>query len=344
MKNIFNDNFQAVLWPLFRLKPAFAWADGIFSPLKRALLEHKELPDDKKISVSSASSRENAVQFYEDYFQYKNISFSVENRNDEMPVIKPADYIQNWGRRLEADLKYLNKEEYNNNADGIHFKGSLKDLWISKEAEISDMAFIDASTGPVIIEKGAKVSAFSHIEGPVFIGPLSRLDRAYLKNSRIGFNCRIGGEVDSSLFSDFSNKHHEGFIGHSLVADWVNLGALTTTSDLKNNYGKVRLYYQDERFEAETIKFGSIIGDYVKTGIGTMLNTGTVIDMGCLMFERLRKQKYYSPFFWGGENENTYEIEKFLADANTIMKRRGESIHSFIEKYARIFSEKKYRI
>lgn len=83
----------------------------------------------------------------------------------------------------------------------------------------------------------------------------------------IGHTCRIGGEVENSMIGNFSNKHHEGFLGHSFLGSWVNIGALATTSDLKNNYGFIRIKIGEEQINTETIKFGSIIGDFSKIGI-----------------------------------------------------------------------------
>ena len=138
--------------------------------------------------------------------------------------------------------------------------------------------------------------------------------------------------IESSFFSDFSNKHHEGFVGHSRVGSWTNLGALTTTSDLKNNYGTVRLSFKNESVSTETVKFGSIIGDYVKTGIGTMLNTGAILDAGAMLFEGRPAMKYYPPFFWGGAEVQRYKWEKFMADIAVVMKRRNKEPDEFIRE------------
>lgn len=191
-------------------------------------------------------------------------------------------------------------------------------------ASLSRFAVFDTTKGTIVIDANVRISAFSLIQGPAYIGKDSQLDRCNFSNSICGENCRLGGEIADSIIGNFSNKHHEGFLGHSLVGDWVNLGALTTTSDLKNNYGEVRLHFGSEAFNTGTIKFGSIIGDYVKTAIGTMLGTGTVVDFGTNLFGAHSFSGYIPPFQWG--KEQVYEREKFLTDAERMMQRRGKSI------------------
>jgi hypothetical protein len=150
---------------------------------------------------------------------------------------------------------------------------------------------------------------------------------------RRGNDCRLGGEIADSIIGDFTNKHHEGFLGHSLVGDWVNLGALTTTSDLKNNYGEVRLTFKDQKYPTGTIKFGSIIGDYAKTAIGTMLGTGTIIDLGANLFGLSHRSGYFRPFLWG--ETKIYDRSKFIDDAARMMQRRGQVVTPELEKLLR---------
>ena len=193
---------------------------------------------------------------------------------------------------------------------------------------------IDTSEGPVIIDKGAKISRLSYLAGPVYVGENARIDSAHLVGPVvIGRECRIGGEVECSIFNDYSNKHHEGFIGHSIVGEWVNLGALTTTSDLKNNYGQIRLESaapwcgrpELHRYDTGEIKFGSVISEFVKTAIGTMINTGSVLDIGSNVFGD-RPAKYLPAFSWGAASESLYDPDRFISDAQTIAARRKTAL------------------
>lgn len=197
--------------------------------------------------------------------------------------------------------------------------------WGAAGLEISQRAVLDESEGPVILGPGVKVRGPAWLRGPLFVGRDSIIDGAQISSSSIGRTCRLGGEISDSIIGNFTNKHHEGFVGHSVVGDWVNLGALTTTSDLKNNYGPVRLQWRGKTIPTGQIKFGSLIGSFSRTSIGTMLNTGTVIGPGAMvMADQVRGLKEVAPFAWGGKPDGRrYQWEKFVRDLTTIMERRG---------------------
>jgi UDP-N-acetylglucosamine diphosphorylase / glucose-1-phosphate thymidylyltransferase / UDP-N-acetylgalactosamine diphosphorylase / glucosamine-1-phosphate N-acetyltransferase / galactosamine-1-phosphate N-acetyltransferase len=137
-----------------------------------------------------------------------------------------------------------------------------------------------------------------------------------------GPECRVRGEVSASVFLGYSNKSHDGFVGHSILGHWVNLGAGTTTSNLKNTYGPVRLEVDGERIETGRINVGSLIGDHAKTAIGTMLGTGTVISAGANVFGAPMPPKYIPPFAWGCTKERMTE-EGFLRVAERVLARRN---------------------
>ncbi|GAJ24797.1 unnamed protein product, partial [marine sediment metagenome] len=114
---------------------------------------------------------------------------------------------------------------------------------MAKDAVIHNLVCIDVSDGPVYIDKGAVIRPFTTIIGPSYIGRDTIVERAKIIKSSIGPVCRMGGEVEACTFQGYSNKYHEGFIGHSFIGEWVNLGALTTNSDIKNNYGSVKVFF-----------------------------------------------------------------------------------------------------
>ena len=145
------------------------------------------------------------------------------------------------------------------------------------------------------------------------------------EGTSIGPVCRVGGEVEGTIFLGYSNKYHEGFLGHAYVGEWVNLGALTTNSDLKNNYSTIKVMVNETLVDSGLIKVGSFIGDHVKTGIGTLLNTGISLGFASNIFGGgMLKLKYVPAFFWGGpESQEIYELSKALQTIRTVMKRRG---------------------
>jgi glucose-1-phosphate thymidylyltransferase len=161
------------------------------------------------------------------------------------------------------------------------------------------------------------------------------LSNVKLSTSCIGQTCKLSGEISDSIFGDFSNKAHEGFIGHSLLGSWVNLGALSTTSDLKNNYGEVKINYLDTIHTTGGIKFGSLVGDFVKTAIGTLLNTGTVIGCGAMVVGDLFSLKYLKPFQWKAGGDNLYKIDRFINDSKKIMARRQQKMSDELEERIR---------
>lgn len=255
--------------------------------------------------------------------------------NTEQPL-RATDLLKNFGRQLKEDVLFLKerKPKKNSNNSFDNFIEKEKNIFIHPKAKVSSLSSLETNSHSdiIVIDEGAEVSAFSILRAPLYIGKYAVVDKAMIANSRIGNFCRVGGEVSDTVMAAFSNKHHEGFVGHSLIGSWVNLGALTTTSDLKNNYGKIQLQYQGQNIPTNTIKFGSIMGDFVKTAIGTMLNTGTILDSGTLLFEGRPTQKYYPPFFWGGKNPTYYEWQRFVKDAALVMARRNVVLHSYQEK------------
>ena len=155
----------------------------------------------------------------------------------------------------------------------------LKDIE-SSNSKI-DNVVINESNGPVFIANSAIIEPFVILNGPLFIGDNCLIkSHSNISNSIINHNCKVKGEVHTSIFQPFANKANEGFLGHSFIASWVNLGAGTTTSNLKNNYSNVSVKWNGKLIDTKSIFFGSIIGEHVKTSIGTNLNTGTVIEMG----------------------------------------------------------------
>ncbi|MDI6850804.1 MAG: putative sugar nucleotidyl transferase [bacterium] len=212
-------------------------------------------------------------------------------------------------------------------------------VFISDEAQISPFVFIDATEGPVIIERNAVVSSFAYIEGPVYLGegvlikPFSKI----FKNTTIGPVCKVGGEIESSIFHSYSNKQHDGFLGHSYVAPWVNIGADTVTSDLKNNYSTIRLRYRKQEWDTGSQFIGTIFGDHVKTGINTMLNSGTIVGVFTNIFGGGFHPKFIPSFFWGGGKEwQIHELGKAIETAKKMMRRRNvipdETYLKLIEK------------
>jgi len=164
-------------------------------------------------------------------------------------------------------------------------RGSATDVYIAPGVLVHPMVVIDAEHGPVYIDEGAEIHPFTRIEGPCYIGKKSILLGAKCREGNsIGPMCRVGGEVEESIIHGYSNKYHDGFLGHAYVGQWVNLGALTTNSDLKNDYTSVSVILDGHlTVDTGSTKVGSLIGDHSKTSIGTLLNTGANVGAMALI-------------------------------------------------------------
>lgn len=316
---VLQDRFEAPLWPLLRLKPAFLLRDGILTPLER--LRRSGINTTEVQSNHSLSE----LSLFCKIFDIAPLKAAAPDG----AALDPASLVAGIGEKISTDLALLNWTNYSNPERAV-VEGDRAALFAHPTAHLSRHAVFDTTAGPVVVDQEAQIGAFCLLKGPLYIGPKTQLDNCQISNAIVGTSCRIGGEVSDSIIGDYSNKHHEGFLGHSLVGDWVNLGALTTTSDLKNNYGEIKLPFKATNYATQTIKFGSIIGDFVKTAIGTLLNTGTVIDIGANLFGESRWSGYVEPFTWGSDAR--YDLTLFLRDAQRMMQRRGKHVSAGLEE------------
>ena len=190
-------------------------------------------------------------------------------------------------------------------------------------AKVEPGVVFDTRHGPIRLAENARVEGPARLTGPLFIGPESVIYGGRVGTSSIGPVCHLHGEVSDSVFIGFSNKSHSGYIGHSLVGRWVNLGAYTTNSDLKNNYGPVRVWTPEGYIDTGQIKVGCFLGDHVKTGIGMTLNTGTVVGAGSNLFGNVMPSSKVPAFSWGsGDHLARHRLPEFLATAKQVMARR----------------------
>ncbi|HEX8393761.1 MAG TPA: putative sugar nucleotidyl transferase [Longimicrobium sp.] len=197
-------------------------------------------------------------------------------------------------------------------------------LVIGERVRIEPGVVFDLTKGPVWLDDGVQVKAFTRMAGPAYVGRGSIVLGGALEEASIGEGCRIRGEFAESVCLNWVNKAHDGHIGHAYLGAWVNLGAETTNSDLKNNYGTVRLWTPSGERDTGEIKVGCFLGDHVKTGIGLLLNTGTVVGAGSNLFGAAMPPKYVPPFSWGtGDDLTAYRVDKFLDVAKRAMARRN---------------------
>ncbi|MEP7325375.1 MAG: putative sugar nucleotidyl transferase [Gemmatimonadota bacterium] len=195
-------------------------------------------------------------------------------------------------------------------------------LVVLRGAVVEPGVVFDVRSGTVVLDAGVEVRHGTRLEGPLYAGEHTRLLGGFLRNSAFGPWCVVRGEVASSVFIGFANKGHDGFVGHSILGHWVNLGAGTTTSNLKNTYGEVRLGVGGSSIPTGRLNVGTLFGDHAKTAIGTMLPTGTVIGAGANVFGESQVPKYVPAFSWGSAGVERLDEEGFLKIAGRVMPRR----------------------
>lgn len=211
---------------------------------------------------------------------------------------------------------------------GVHRIGDGV-LSLATGAEIEPGVVVDVRAGPVRLEAGVRVEGPARLVGPLHLGQDTVVFGGQVGTSSIGPVCKLRGEIADSVLMGFVNKAHDGYLGHALLGRWVNLGALTTNSDLKNNYGPVTVWTPDGPTDTGLMKVGCFLGDHVKTGIGTVLNTGTVVGPGSNLFGGRMPPTFVPPFSWGeGSDLTEYRLDKFLEVAERAMARRSVPLTS----------------
>jgi UDP-N-acetylglucosamine diphosphorylase/glucosamine-1-phosphate N-acetyltransferase len=196
-------------------------------------------------------------------------------------------------------------------------------VFLHPDAKLEGPLVLDARDGPIVID-AARVEPFSFIQGPAAIGAGVLIASARIRGeTTIGPVCRVGGEVEASVLQGYSNKHHDGFLGHSYLGEWVNIGAMTTNSDLKNTYGSIRVVIDGfGQLDSGILKLGCFLADHAKLGIGVHLNGGAMIGAGSNIFGVHFAPKTIPPFTWGGEVFHEYRIDGMIDVARKVMGRR----------------------
>jgi UDP-N-acetylglucosamine diphosphorylase/glucosamine-1-phosphate N-acetyltransferase len=264
----------------------------------------------------------------------------------DLPVKKSETTLYNYlwemitdnGSEIIKDTVALIKDrsDYTNTKDfvGVNFINTEK-IFIKKNVSIMPGVVINATNGAVYIDDDVFIYPNAVIEGPVYIGKNSKIKigAAIYENVSIGSNCKIGGEIEDTIILPYTNKQHAGFIGHSYLGSWVNLGADTNCSDLKNNYSTVKVKLNGKTIDTGIQFLGVIIGDHSKSAINTMFNTGTLIGISSNLFGAGFPDKYIPSFSWGGaDGLTTYDLKKSIQTARIVFGRRNKEFTIVDEK------------
>ena len=233
------------------------------------------------------------------------------------------------GQQIRYDVNLLDLEPLHSTDDYLHSIFTSPDnIYIEKGAVIEPGAMLLADSGPIYVGKDAHIMANSIIRGASAIcrNSVIKMGARIYEDTTVGPVCKIGGEVANTIFHSYSNKAHDGYAGNSVFGQWCNLGADTNTSNLKNNYSTVKVSDWKTGKQSDTGQqfIGTIMGDHSKTGINSMLNTGTLCGVCCNLFSDKYPPKFVPSFSWvSGSDIVPYHFEKAVDAMEKMMERRS---------------------
>ncbi len=260
----------------------------------------------------------------------------IEFKGEVLNITNVWDVFQKNAEALKLDFELLTKNKKSQALSNTVTVIGDKKLVFLEEGAKAEACIFNTSGGPIYLAKDSEVMEGSAVRGPFALGEHSalKLNTKIYGATTIGPHCKIGGEVNNSVIFGFTNKAHDGFLGNSVLGEWCNLGADTNNSNLKNNYGNVKLFnYLQTKMVDSGLQFcGLIMGDHSKSGINTMFNTGTVVGVGANIYGGSFPATHIPSFSWGGsEGFETYRLDKMFETAEKVFERRSLKLDT-IEK------------
>ena len=327
--SVFTDNYLSNKYPS-TVKDDNIWIDAQLIPNDSVITEINNLrigeslkKDSKILAFRSKEFKSNNLNEIS-----SNAQFSFLNSITDIFTINGAE--------IKNDFLFISSDKTTDwqgqNDSKLLANSNIKigqyPIYVEKGAKINHSIF-NTTSGPIYIGKDAEV-----MEGSIIRGPFAMCNNSVLKigakiyeSTTIGPYCKVGGEVNNSIFFGYSSKAHDGFLGNSVIGEWCNLGADTNNSNLKNNYENVKIWnYSINSFKDTQLQFcGLIMGDHSKCGINTMFNTGTVVGVGSNIFGSGFPRNFIPSFSWGGSSGFTiHNLNKFFMTAEKVLARRNE--------------------
>jgi UDP-N-acetylglucosamine diphosphorylase/glucosamine-1-phosphate N-acetyltransferase len=245
---------------------------------------------------------------------------------DGLMIDYPWHLVDANGKALAQDFMFWRGEGTWRRTDDLAIVGPAELLLVAPDARLEPFVTFDTTRGPILLDQGAVVQSFSRLEGPCYLGTSTQIFGGKIRGGSIGPECRVGGEFETSVMQGYSNKYHDGFLGHSYIGAWVNFGAGTQVSDLRNDYGPVTLTIAGRKVPTGQVKAGSFIGDHTRTSISTLLNTGTVVGPFSQLLTSGSLLPRLLPAFckYGhGRVQERTDLSQMLATAAKVLERRG---------------------
>ena len=316
--SVLTEDYLSDKYPIIKKKENL-WIDSRILPSKELITELNSLRNGELLE-----SNDKVIAFKNSSFDYKKLNKINTSVNFDS-VNNIWDIFSDNGREIEKDFKLVVKGR---KTSVLKSSNTLigKKVFIEKGAKVS-CSILNAENGPIFIGKNAEI-----MEGSIIRGPFAMCENSVLKMgakiygpTTLGPYCKVGGEVNNSVFFGYSSKSHDGFLGNSVIGEWCNLGADTNNSNLKNNYAEVKLWnYEMEKFKKTGLQFcGLVMGDHSKCGINTMFNTGTVVGVSANVFGSGFTRNFIPSFSWGGASGfQLYKLPKVFEVASKVFERR----------------------
>jgi UDP-N-acetylglucosamine diphosphorylase/glucosamine-1-phosphate N-acetyltransferase len=301
------------------------WINGAVCPDDELVRTINSLPPKGAIYKSSKII---AIRTDEDELPEEIDGQATEYQNEITLIDRPWRIFQYNGEQIRADFKLINRNRKSAAINDSHTRVYNEENIFLEEGVILHAAILNAENGPIYLGRNSQVQEGAIIRGPFSLGEDSVINMGgkMRADTTVGPFCKIGGEVSNAVLFGHSNKAHDGFLGNSVLGEWCNLGADTNTSNLKNNYGNVKLWSYTENGFVDTgiPNCGLIMGDHSKSGINTMFNTGTVVGVSSNIFGGGYPPNFISSFRWGGASGfATYDFEKAMETVTRVMARRN---------------------
>jgi UDP-N-acetylglucosamine diphosphorylase/glucosamine-1-phosphate N-acetyltransferase len=285
----------------------------------------------KNLSKNEAIFKgEDVIAFYTTDSQ-EEVNFDayiqIEFEEELIQIKNTWDIFTYNGKAIQLDFDLITEGRTSEPIpEGVHVLNK-ENIFIEEGAEVI-FSTLNASEGPIYIGKNALVMESSSIRGPFAMceKAVLKMGAKIYKDTTIGPYSKVGGEISNSVIFGYSSKGHDGYLGNSVLGEWCNLGAGTTTSNLKNNYTEVKLWdFDSGRFVKTGLQFcGLLMGDHSKCGINTMFNTGTVVGVSVNIFGSGFPRNFIPSFSWGGAaGFTTFQMNKVSEVATAVMQRRS---------------------
>ena len=316
--SVSTEDYLSDKYPIIKKKENL-WIDSRILPSNELITELNSMRNGEFLE-----SNDTVIAFKNSSFDYKKLNKINTSVNFDS-VNNIWDIFSDNGREIEKDFKLVVKGR---KTSVLKTSNTVigKKVFIEKGAKVS-CSILNAENGPIFIGKNAEIMEGSIIRGPFAMGENSvlKMGAKIYGPTTLGPYCKVGGEVNNSVFFGYSSKAHDGFLGNSVIGEWCNLGADTNNSNLKNNYAEVKLWnYEMEKFKKTGLQFcGLVMGDHSKCGINTMFNTGTVVGVSANIFGSGFPRNFIPSFSWGGASGfQLYKLPKVFEVASKVFERR----------------------